>query len=175
MKTSSTAGRTEGDHESASARVKEYAIEINKLVKGANYNGRRLLKDDDDSGVTSLIFRLANHRGFVRNVDSTMNDFTISIPSVGPTALGLNDYETGGLNSWGDIVTNADEEGVDSPDSPGDDNVDSTITDYNNAIKLVGVEFDKMKTYRFLLCGREKQIKIWKNGQDICFNHKCKI
>ena len=31
MKTSSTAGRTEGDHESASARVKEYAIEINKL------------------------------------------------------------------------------------------------------------------------------------------------
>ena len=180
MKASSTAGRTEGDYESASARIKEYATEISKLVGGANYNGRRLLKNTDDATVHTLIFRLANHRGFVRNVVNTMNDFTIHIPSVGPEALGLLDYETNGLDSWTNTGTGAtpvdpDDEGVNSPDTAADDDVDATITDYNTAIKRVGVEFDKMKTYRFLLCGREKQIRIWKNGQDICFKHKCKI
>ena len=55
------------------------------LVNGANYNGRRLLKDyvsaqvannagDTDINVHTIIFRLANHRGFVRNVSNTMND-----------------------------------------------------------------------------------------------------
>jgi hypothetical protein len=184
MKTSSTAGRTEGDHESASARIKEYANEIRKLVNGANYNGRRLLKDhgngstgnagSTDSAVHTIIFRVANHRGFVRNVVNTMNDFTIHIPNVGPTALGLDDFETNGLNSW-DNTGDPEEEGVNSPDTAADDDVDLTITSYNNAIKLVMNEFDKMKAYRFLICGREKQVRIWKNGQDICFNHKCKI
>jgi hypothetical protein len=347
MKTSSTTGRTELDHESASNQVKEYAIEIGKLVQNANYNGRRILKDSitGDDNINSLIFRLSNHRGFVRNVDSKiMNDFTIDIPNVGPSSLGLRDYELCGLiippttseansasgnnpiqppviihtfniitntqylfstfgthtlengfdtrialyNDQGEILDQDDDdddnssqdeaaqtdsfiyyefqtpgvyylgigtylikykenfiaewtvgnvsigdyiliaeplhlaqeplrlersmgvgqsvewvkiivttpttsvkksifdftssplvygsnEGVNEPDTVDDDNVDKSITDYNNSIKLVMNEFDKMKSYRYILCGREKQMKIWENGQDLSFNHKCKI
>ena len=173
MKISSTAGRTEADYESAMILIDEYEKEIDKLISNANYNGRHLLRDTNDTNIYSLIFRLANHRGFVRNgSNNIMNDFTIDIPNVGLIALGLRELNE---SSDEDDEDDGADEGVVGPDSSDSDNVDESITLYNNAIKVVMNEFDKMKAYRFLLCGREKQVRIWKNGQDICFNHKCKI
>jgi len=62
------------------------------------------------------------------------------------------------LDAW------TDDEGIIGPDSINDDDIDETVTDFNCAIKTIGVELDKMRSYRLVLCLREKQIKIYKNG-----------
>ena len=74
-----------------------------------------------------------------------------------------------GLNSW------TDDEGIIGPDTVSDDDVDETITDFNCAIKRIGVQLDKLRSYRYVLCLREKQVRIYKEGQHKCFEHKCKI
>ena len=178
----SAASRTEGDYESGSNRVKELVTEIKNLVAGAQYNGRHLLQNDSVSNTDenydgdntdeadkrqSIVFRLAGARGFCRNVGASFNDFTYNLPAVGPNGLGIDAYLTG--LAWGD------DEGIIAPDTPLDDDVDASINHFNCAIKTVGVELDKMRAYRYILCLREKQIRIWKNGQKKCFEHKNKI
>jgi len=198
----STASRTEGDFESASNRVKELVIEINALANSAQYNGRNLLQNtkntahDDKAGTdgdarNAIVFRLAGARGFCRNVGSSFNDFTYVLPAVGATGLGLDgnilvtngnvasnssgtgvhNYLTSGLGDW----NQTDDEGIIGPDTDVSDNVDQTVTDFNCAIKTVGVELDKMRTYRYILSLREKQVRIWKTGQNIGFEQKKKI
>ena len=49
------------------------------------------------------------------------------------------------------------------------------IMNFNNAIKIVGVEIDKMRAYRYILSNREKQIEIYKQGQDMSFDLRKKI
>lgn len=202
MKVSSSTARTEGDFESASNRVKEIVKEIQSIVRGAQYNGRHLLQDSkavdtenaENSDRESIVFRLAGPRGFCRNVNSSYNDFTYELPAVGPTGLGLNgntdatlgnvantdtgsehDYLSDGLQGWAAGSGDGDDEGIVGPDDVNQDNVDQTVTDFNCAIKTVGVELDKLRSYRYILCLREKQVRIWKAGQDTCFDHKARI
>lgn len=201
MKASSSS-RTEGDFESASMRVNELVKEIHALADSAQYNGRDLLQntknalhDDkaasDNDAKNAIVFRLAGPRGFCRNVGSSFNDFTYVLPAVGATGLGLDgnvtvgngnvasnssgtgvhDYLTNGLGDW----NQTDDEGIIGPDTAASDDVDQTVTDFNCAIKTVGVELDKLRAYRYILCLRVKQVRIWKAGQDKCFEHKCKI
>merc|ERR1711988_27510 len=168
----SSASRTEGDFESASNRVKELVKEIDSLADSAQYNGRNLLQktksSGDEASRKSIVFRLAGARGFCRNVGTTFNDFTYELPAVGATGLGLDgntdtdggneasnssetgvhDYLTYGLGDWNED----DNEGFIGPDTDVSDNVDQTVTDFNCAIKTVGVELDKMRTYRYILC-----------------------
>ena len=198
----SSASRTEGDFESASMRVNELVKEIHALADSAQYNGRDLLQNtkntlhdnkaaNDNDAKNAIVFRLAGPRGFCRNVGSSFNDFTYVLPAVGATGLGLDgnvtvgngnvasnssgtgvhDYFTNGLGDW----NQTDDEGIIGPDTAASDNVDQTVTDFNCAIKTVGVELDKLRAYRYILCLREKQVRIWKAGQDKCFEHKCKI
>ena len=56
-----------------------------------------------------------------------------------------------------------------------DDLIDPAVKLVNCAIKDIGVALDKLRAYRYVLCLREKQIKVCKNGQDICHEHKCKL
>ena len=198
----STASRTEGDFESASLRVHELVKEIHALADSAQYNGRDLLQntknslhdnkaDSDNDAKNAIVFSLAGARGFCINVGSSFNDFTYVLPHVGATGLGLDgnstasngnvasnssgtgvhNYLENGLGDW----NQTDDEGIIFPDTAASDNVDQTITDFNCAIKSVGVELDKMRAYRYILCLREKQIRIWKHGQKKCFEHKNKI
>ena len=153
-------------------------------------------EEDDGNAINreAIVFRLAGPRGFCRNVGSSYNDFTYELPPVGPTGLGLNgnqisgdgnvastatgaahDYLSDGLQGWAAASGDGDDEGIVAPDDVNNDNVDQTVTDFNCAIKTVGVELDKLRSYRYILCLREKQVRIWKAGQDTCFDHKCKI
>ena len=150
--------------------------------------------EDDKRG--SIVFRLAGPRGFCRNVNSSYNDFTYELPPVGPTGLGLDGNQISGdgnvastatgsehnylSNGLGDWIAESnegdgDDEGIVGPDDVNQDNVDQTVTDFNCAIKTVGVELDKLRSYRYILCLREKQVRIWKAGQDTCFDHKARI
>jgi flagellin-like hook-associated protein FlgL len=198
----SVPSRTEGDFESASNRVKELVKEVHAIADSAQYNGRSLLQntksaehdnkaDTDHDNKSAIVFRLAGARGFCRNVGAQFNDFTYDLPAVGATGLGLDgntnlvlgnkasnssttgehNYLDNGLNDW----NVGDDEGIVGPDSISSDNVDQTVSDFNCAIKTVGVELDKLRAYRYILCLREKQIRIWKSGQETCFDHKCKI
>ena len=198
----SVPSRTEGDFESASNRVKELVKEIHAIADSAQYNGRDLLQNtkvaghdnqagNDADAKNAIVFRLAGARGFCRNVGAQFNDFTYVLPAVGATGLGLDanvtaangnvasnssgtgvhNYLANGLGDW----NQTDDEGIIGPDTASSDNVDQTVTDFNCAIKTVGVELDKLRAYRYILCLREKQVRIWKTGQDTCFNHKCKI
>ena len=63
--------------------------EIKTIVNNAQYNGRNLLSDKDES----IIFRLTNNIGFCRIVNVSMNDLTINLPKVGILSLGLNGYQ----------------------------------------------------------------------------------
>lgn len=145
----------------------------------------------------AIVFRFAGPRGYVRNVGATLNDFEFVLPSVGPCSLGLagkgggyianasvgnTDYNeiTGknelnfykdGLNGWSIIDSQnvPDDEGIIPNDSASDDDVDASVSAFNNAIKLVGIEIDKMRAYRFILFNRLKQIKIYKDGQKMSF------
>ena len=74
-----------------------------------------------------------------------------------------------GLDAW------LESEGVIGPDGAADDDVDDTVTDFNCAIKTIGVELDKMRSYRYVCCLREKQVRIYKEGQRLCMEHKKKI
>lgn len=199
----STPSRTEADFCSASLRVKEYIGEIEKIVLSAQYNGRYLLQDICTNSTematrNSIIFRFAGPRGFIRNVGATLNDFVFDLPKVGPCSLGLagenGNYVAGsysgntdgvvlnflenGLNNWsanGIYPGDADDEGISPQDIQSDDDVDATVTAFNNSIKVVGVEIDKMRAYRFILCNREKQIQIYQSGQNLSFDLRKKI
>lgn len=154
--------------------------------------------DDTFSSRQSIIFRFAGPRGYVRNVGPTLNDFVFELPVVGPCALGLAgegggyiggtysgntdgiilNFLENGLNNWSASesgTNNADDEGIMPQDVQSDDDVDATVTAFNNAIKIVGVEIDKMRAYRFILCNREKQIQIYQDGQNMSFNLRKKI
>lgn len=138
----------------------------------------------------SICFRFAGPRGFVRNVGPTLNDFCIELPKVGPHALGLagnnggyingrttgntsgnhHNYLENGLNDWvakfeSGKIGSPDDEGVIPLDLVSDDDIDATLTAFNNGVKIVGVELDKMQSYKYILCNREKQIHIYKEGQ----------
>ena len=131
----------------------------------------------DSSEREAIHFRLAGPRGACRNVGSVFNDFTIDLPPVGVHSLGLTgytskggkDYHKEGITAW------TDDEGIIGPDGAADDDVDETVSDFNCAIKTIGVELDKLRSYRYVLCLREKQVRIYKEGQNKCFDHKCKI
>ena len=131
----------------------------------------------DASERESIHFRLAGPRGACRNVGSVFNDFIYDLPPVGVHSLGLTsftskggqDYHKKGLDAW------TDDEGIIGPDGAADDDVDETVSDFNCAIKTIGVELDKLRSYRYVLCLREKQVRIYKEGQNKCFDHKCKI
>ena len=122
-------------------------------------------------------FRLAGARGACRNVGTVFNDFVYVLPAVGVHSLGLSaytssegkDYQHDGIDSW------LSSDGIISPDTADDDDVDETVNDFNCAIKTIGVELDKLRTYRYILCLREKQVRIYKEGQNKCYEHKCKI
>ena len=122
----------------------------------------------------SIHYRLAGPRGACRNVGSVFNDFIYELPKVGVHSLGLTqytsiggkDYYNNGLESW------TDDEGIIGPDGAADDDVDETISDFNCAIKTIGVELDKLRSYRYVLCLREKQVRIYEAGQNKCFEDK---
>jgi len=63
--------------------------EINTIVKNAQYNGRNLLSDTNES----IIFRLTNNIGYCRIVKVGMNDLTIDLPKVGLVSLGINGFQ----------------------------------------------------------------------------------
>ena len=142
-------------------------------------NDSRIYGDSHLHERSAIHYRLAGPRGACRNVGSVLNDFVYELPPVGAHSLGLTsftseggqDYHKDGLNTW------TDNDGIIGPDgtAANADDVDETVSDFNCAIKKVGVELDKLRAYRYLLCLREKQIRIWKAGQDICFKNKCKI
>ena len=125
----------------------------------------------------SIHFRLAGPRGACRNVGSIFNDFVYELPKVGVHSLGLTvftssegkDYMHEGIDSW------TSNEGVVGPDAADEDDVDETVSDFNCAIKKIGVELDKLRAYRYTLCLREKQVRIYEAGQNKCFEDKCKI
>tara|TARA_A100001015_G_C14963533_1_gene701947 strand:- start:97 stop:1017 length:921 start_codon:yes stop_codon:yes gene_type:complete len=154
--------------------------------------------DSTFSSRISIIFRFAGPRGYIRNVGPTLNDFVFELPIVGPCALGLSgegggyvggttagntddpavilNFLANGLHNWSTTEANTpDDEGMYPQDLQSDDDVDATVTAFNNAIKIVGVEIDKMRAYRFILCNREKQIKIYQDGQNMSFNLRRKI
>ena len=153
----------------------------------------------------TLNFRLASSRGHTRQGAGTSkhNDFIFELPCVGPYSLGLvaNQKNTVATSGAADAPGNQqdflhsglghnplgsgsnptyaggdyDNDGVIDPDNITDDDIDHAVNAFNAAIKTVGVELDKMRAYRYVLCLREKQVRIWKKGQDTCFEHKCKI
>lgn len=84
-----TDGDFNNEHlESVIAIINEYIKELQHIVNNAQYNGRSLLAEIDDT-TTTIIFRLSGNNGKCRNVNNIYNDFTINIPVVGPAALGL--------------------------------------------------------------------------------------
>jgi len=183
IKISSHAAATEGDIESANMKITEFLKEVDTISENANYNGRRLLAkaeqnqtdadgnditDNDGNVITepdapAIVFRFMGCVGFCRTVSASTNDFTFDPPPVGNSYLGLDTMSSSGL---GDVATVS---------ANGSDLIDPAVTAVNCAIKKVGVELDKLRAYRYVLCLREKQIKICKNGQDICHEHKCKL
>jgi hypothetical protein len=154
--------------------------------------------NDSFANRESIIFRFAGPRGYIRNVGPTLNDFVFELPVVGPCALGLagegggyiggtytgntagpvlNFFENG-LNNWSASGTGPDvpdDEGIVTQDLQSDDDVDATVTAFNNSIKIIGVEIDKMRAYRYILCNREKQIQIYQEGQNMSFDLRKKI
>ena len=178
IKISSHAAATDGDIESANAKIKAFLGEVNQISLSANYNGRRLLEhgdnltDTDDDGVydsndgedaPAIVFRFMGCIGFCRTVDITANDFTYVPPQVSPYRLGIESLHQNGLGTVADVSANLS------------DLIDPAVKLVNCAIKDIGVALDKLRAYRYVLCLREKQIKICKNGQDICHEHKCKL
>lgn len=173
IKVSSHAAATEGDIESANIKIIEFLKEADNISESANYNGRRLLAHDSNTNTApdapDIVFRFMGCIGFCRTVAITGNDFTYELPQVGTTYLGLQsaDSSTGlqivGLGVPATVAANAS------------DLIDPAVTSVNCAIKLIGVALDTLRAYRYVLCLREKQIKICKNGQDICYEHKCKL
>ena len=141
-----------------------------------------------------IIFRFMGCIGFCRTVNVTDNDFKYVPPRAGTGYLFdntsviqigiVNADGTTGATGSGDQninVTLSDAEfdhnttpAVEISDASSEE-IDDEVTKVNCAIKEIGVELDKLRAYRYVLCAREKQIKICKNGQDICHEHKCKL
>jgi len=137
-----------------------------------NINDQLVYNDTNERD--SIHYRLAGPRGACRNVGSIFNDFVYELPKVGVHSLGLSaftssegkDYMHEGIDSW------TSNEGVVGPDAADEDDVDETVTDFNCAIKKIGVELDKLRAYRYTLCLREKQVRIYEAGQNKCFEDK---
>ena len=172
IKVSSHAAATEGDIESANIKIIEFLKEADNISESANYNGRRLLAHDSNTNTApdapDIVFRFMGCIGFCRTVSITGNDFTYEPPQVGVAYLTdgenvLSTMLTAGLGDAATVAANAA------------DLIDPAVQSVNCAIKLIGVSLDRLRAYRYVLCLREKQIKICKNGQDICYEHKCKL
>jgi flagellin-like hook-associated protein FlgL len=148
-----------------------------------------IANDNPDS--PDIIFRFMGCIGFCRTVDAAGNDFTYSPPRAGTGYLFHNELtQTVDVAADGSIanvgaglntvsLNDAEHDHETSPpvhiaDSEAED-IDTEVTKVNCAIKDIGVELDKLRAYRYVLCAREKQIKICKNGQDICNDHKSKL
>ena len=115
---------------------------------------------------------LAGRGGCDRYIaDATVGNTDIDIPNTGDNVL---NFFLNGLNNWStnDIPNVPIDEGLVPNDTPSDDDIDATISAFNNAIKLVGIEVDKMRAYRFILFNRLKQIKIYKDGQKLSHDLK---
>ena len=176
---SSHSAATPGDIESVNTKIKEFMKEIDNIVRGSQYNGRLLLSEplvedlnaDSDyvdlfeakTDIISHSFNLAGPRGIVRTVGADYNNFIYNAPAVGVNSLGVSSLGLNGLGTETVISANAS------------DLIDPAISALNTAAMKVGVALDTMKAYRYILCLREKQVRIFKNGQDICFEHKRKI
>lgn len=185
IKVSSHSSATEGDIESANIQIKEFLIEIDNIANGAQHNGRLLLKgefnsvdleanvDADGDGdnendwtendAPDIVFRFMGCIGFCRTVSNTSNDFTYSPPGTSTDHLLISTLKTVGLGVPATVSANLT------------DIIDPAVTAVNCAIKTIGVHLDKMRAYRYIICLREKQIKICKNGQDIVYEHKLKL
>ena len=161
IKVSSHAAATQGDLESVSAKIVVFVEEIDKIAFSAQYNGRRLLGVHplENNPPPDIVFRFTGCIGFCRTVNISSNDFIYKPPIVGIDYLKLWDV----IDHMTDYVEGADLE------------IDMPIKVVNCAIKDIGVVLDKFRAYRYVLCIREKQIKVCKNGQDICHEHKCKL
>jgi len=164
---------------------------LNDMIGCSNTN-------DTFSTRESIIFRFAGPRGYIRNVGPTLNDFVFELPVVGPCSLGLAgegggyvggtysgntagavlNFFSNGLDNWsasGVGPNVASDEGIVPQDLQSDDDVDATVTAFNNSMKTVSVEIDKMRAYRFILSNREKQIEIYETGQNMSFDLRKKI
>ncbi len=157
---------------------------------------------DDDPDASNITFRFMGCNGFCRQVTSensspTENDWIYELPKAGTGYLFDNNATTitvgldtngttgnaGQGGDWVDISVvlvdaafNHDTApAVVITDAADGDDIDTQVTRVNCAIKEIGVELDKLRAYRYVLCMREKQIKICKNGQEICYEHKCKL
>ena len=183
VKVSSVGGATEGDYESTNIQILEYLDEIKKIASGAQYNGNRLISGEynEDSTANTIEVVSISHKfsfmgciGFCKSVSSSSNDFVYESPHLHIDSL----FKTIINNNQGTISDDSDDtQTLDNklPENITNDNIDEKIEAVNCAIKKVGVALDKLRAYRHVLCLREKQIKICKNGQDICFEHKCKL
>ena len=161
IKVSSHAAATEADLESANVKIAEFVNEINQISGSAQYNGRRLLattEDNDTSDAPDIVFRFMGCVGFCRTVDISTNDFTYKPPIVGPAHIDVDNINISYDESDGQVI-----------------DIDTHVERVNCAIAWVGICLDKLRAYRYVLCLREKQIKICKNGQDKCHEHKCKL
>jgi len=188
VKVSSHASATVSDYDSTNAQITEYLTEINQIANGAQYNGRLLLGGEFNAGdadvavdgpdadgdvdndfttnnAPDIVFRFMGCVGFCRTVDMTTNDFTYKPHGVSTDHL-FPPLAAGG---------NSDDPILDATADATADIIDPAIKKVNCAIGKVGVALDKLRAYRQVLCLREKQIKICKNGQDICYEQKCKL
>ena len=126
-----------------------------------------------------LIFKFFKRLNIELITNYLLNDFVFELPVVGPCAVGLAgdgggyiggiaagnthgsvlNFLENGLNNWSatdsGIPSSPDDEGIMPQDQQSDDDVDATVTAFNNSIKIVGVEIDKMRAYRFILHNRE--------------------
>ncbi len=160
---SSQAAMTDNDKESAGKAIEVFIKEIQNVIDGAHYNGRSLISrgnvdNDSDYQTPSISFRMAGCNSFCSSSDisTELNDFVLELAEL-EASYGLDiDLE-------------------ESESEDGSETIDDQISKVNDAICELGVALDKLRAYRQVLCMREKQIKICKNGQDICFDHKCKL
>ena len=82
--------------------------------------------------------------------------FIFNLPKVGIHSLGLTSFTSA---SGFDYYINGLENITDNI------NIDTFISDFNNAIKIIGVEINKMTAYRNICSLKEKQIKIHKDAK----------
>ena len=148
---------------------------------------------DEQPDASDIIFRFMGCNGFCRQVtpngnNPTENDWTYELPKAGTAFLFSNNITitvsvpVGDGDGDGDVDVDVDisDAEFDHDSNPAVEitdasEIDPEVTKVNCAIKSIGVELDKLRAYRYVLCMREKQIKICKNGQEICYEHKCKL
>ena len=91
-----------------------------------------------------------------KNNNCRFNIFIFDLPKVGIHSLGLTSFTSA---SGFDYYINGLENITDNI------NTDTFISDFNNAIKIIGVEINKMTAYRNICSLKEKQIKIHKDAK----------